>query len=269
MLTTNKQSKHLLIALGLVLNKDQVLLTRRIEENQPNLNRKWEVPGGKVKLGEAPEAAAVRELKEETGYTVQSKYILPFTYTTCRIYGDSLLYATILCVHCELENPDAKLTKPDKKIAEILWKKVDEIPYVAMLPGSREFIWHVAKRESLPLPKTYTGNYSFIEFRKINAKSNSRKRYQLTYRISPDEENPYTVTRMWGRIGGDQRIISESFAKHDDACNYLLIHCKARIAHGYSISQIDEENFPDLDWLNSHRNLIHNELNLQLSLFNK
>ena len=42
-----------------------VLLQRR---KQPNLGL-WSPPGGHVKVGETPHAAARRELREETGYT--------------------------------------------------------------------------------------------------------------------------------------------------------------------------------------------------------
>jgi mutator protein MutT len=44
-----------------------VLIAQRKQGGQHAL--KWEFPGGKVEVGEAPEAAVVRELKEELGVT--------------------------------------------------------------------------------------------------------------------------------------------------------------------------------------------------------
>ncbi len=38
--------------------------------------RSWEMPGGKVDPGESPEAAAIREFHEETGYDVGSLKII-------------------------------------------------------------------------------------------------------------------------------------------------------------------------------------------------
>ena len=38
--------------------------------------RSWEMPGGKVNPGESPEAAAIREFHEETGYDVGSLAVI-------------------------------------------------------------------------------------------------------------------------------------------------------------------------------------------------
>ena len=53
-------AKHVLIWAYADENREQIVLTKHGK-------RGWEMPGGKVEPGEAPEEAAVRELFEETG----------------------------------------------------------------------------------------------------------------------------------------------------------------------------------------------------------
>jgi ADP-ribose pyrophosphatase YjhB (NUDIX family) len=53
------------VAVGvMLLDGDRLLLVKRA---RPPAVGKWTVPGGKVELGESLEAAALRELEEETG----------------------------------------------------------------------------------------------------------------------------------------------------------------------------------------------------------
>jgi A/G-specific adenine glycosylase len=56
------------IAAGVIWHKDRVLITRRKPEGL--LGGLWEFPGGKVLAGETPEAACVREIREETSLSV-------------------------------------------------------------------------------------------------------------------------------------------------------------------------------------------------------
>jgi len=56
---------------GCIFNESgQVLLQRRSDSN------KWGFPGGAIELGETPEMAAAREIKEETGLDVRAGSLL-------------------------------------------------------------------------------------------------------------------------------------------------------------------------------------------------
>lgn len=69
----------------------EVLLARRPEGK--HLAGLWEFPGGKLKEGELPENALMRELKEELGIKVSSENIEPLTFVSCdtSIEGKNLL----------------------------------------------------------------------------------------------------------------------------------------------------------------------------------
>lgn len=55
------------VALAIVLRDRRILLARRPQGS--HLAGLWEFPGGKIEPGEEPAAAALRELREETGLT--------------------------------------------------------------------------------------------------------------------------------------------------------------------------------------------------------
>lgn len=66
------------VAAALIDADDRILIQQRPAHKAYPLM--WEFPGGKVDEGETPEAALVRELREELGITTVEKALFPLTF---------------------------------------------------------------------------------------------------------------------------------------------------------------------------------------------
>ncbi len=85
----------LVVAVALVDTDGRVLIAQRPEGKQ--LAGLWEFPGGKVERGERPEAALIRELKEELGIDVKESCLAPFVFTSHAYETFHLLMPLYLC----------------------------------------------------------------------------------------------------------------------------------------------------------------------------
>ena len=85
----------LVVACALVDSDGRVLICQRPEGKQ--LAGLWEFPGGKVEAGETPEAALIRELKEELGIEVKQACLAPFVFASHAYEGFHLLMPLYLC----------------------------------------------------------------------------------------------------------------------------------------------------------------------------
>ncbi len=114
-----RQDSHPLPVVAAVVERDgRVLLAQRPEHK--HLARKWEFPGGKVESGETPEAALIREIREELNCEICVIRPLPrSTHTYDRGTIEMIPFV------CRLA-PDSPEPKPAEHLA-LAWVRPDEL----------------------------------------------------------------------------------------------------------------------------------------------
>ena len=85
----------LVVAVALVDTDGRVLIAQRPPGK--SLAGLWEFPGGKVDPGETPEAALIRELREELAIDTEESCLAPFTFASHRYERFHLLVPLYLC----------------------------------------------------------------------------------------------------------------------------------------------------------------------------
>jgi 8-oxo-dGTP diphosphatase len=85
----------LVSAVALIDADGRVLLAQRPEGK--SMAGLWEFPGGKVEDGETPEAALIRELKEELGIDTWHSCLAPLTFASHAYAGFHLLMPLFAC----------------------------------------------------------------------------------------------------------------------------------------------------------------------------
>jgi 8-oxo-dGTP pyrophosphatase MutT (NUDIX family) len=94
-----------LVAAAVITRGQEVLISRRLDGRPP-----WAFVAGTIEAGETPQAAAVREVAEETGMTVTAGLIMG--QRTHPATGRVIVYVTAVPLTGSADRPVAALTGP-------------------------------------------------------------------------------------------------------------------------------------------------------------
>jgi 8-oxo-dGTP diphosphatase len=113
-----------LVVAALIREGGRILMSRRRpDQAMPDL---WEFPGGKVEAGEHPEAALVREVREELGCALAIERIEEVVF---HAYAEFDLYMLVYAGRIAAGTPHAV------EVAEIAWVSPADLPSLDLLPA--------------------------------------------------------------------------------------------------------------------------------------
>ncbi|MCY4287493.1 MAG: (deoxy)nucleoside triphosphate pyrophosphohydrolase [Aestuariivita sp.] len=125
--STGRPPMMLVVTLALIDRDGRVLLSQRPEGKF--LSGLWEFPGGKVRAGEMPEAALIREIDEELGLSITGSCLAPLSFASHCYDEQHLLLLLFVCRKWD------GIPRPNEGQA-LKWVGVNELKQYPMPPAN-------------------------------------------------------------------------------------------------------------------------------------
>ncbi|MGH9344528.1 MAG: NUDIX hydrolase [Terriglobia bacterium] len=125
---------------GVVVKRGSVLLIRRGKEPHKG---EWSLPGGMVELGEKVEAAARREIWEETGLRVRPLELLIVFERVVRKNKKVRFHYVVLDFDCQ---PEGGTLRPASDAADARWVRRSDLANYRLRPAVVQIIEQVFDR---------------------------------------------------------------------------------------------------------------------------
>ncbi|MBW3163142.1 nucleotide triphosphate diphosphatase NUDT15 [Ferrimonas balearica] len=113
------------VGIGIIVRRadGKILIGKRTGAHAPY----WSIPGGHLELGESFEAAAIREIEEETGLRIADPQVIAVTNNLRTFREEGKHYVSVcLLAHHQGEKPVNR--EPDKCEGWV-WVEPDDLPH--------------------------------------------------------------------------------------------------------------------------------------------
>lgn len=242
--------KLLRVAAGVVVHGNQVLLVRRHAADIPEYDGKWELPAGKIESPETVTQAAIREIREETGYDATPIRVLPIDYQANLALTIPPLSVEVNCILCSLSADITSGDPPDPSgcgTHQMRWASFEEIPYDHTIVGSREFLVWTANELGYPIPQEASIYRISLEW--VDIAANRMRSCDITLKYDPtSSEKPFHLELRAGRIFGSSRLTILSFSTMTEALQETRRRVSRRKSQGYTVTSL-ESTHPLRSWI--------------------